>query len=257
LSKPHIRVLYYDIETSLQLVSVFGLSHNDWIDPDNLISERHLISACWQWEGEDKVHSVSLLDDPKRFKKDIHDDYHVVKTLHGIMSQADVLIGHNSDSFDKPFLDTRAIYHGLDPLPPITSIDTYKVAKQRFRFNSNKLSYLGTYLGLGAKMETSKGLWHKVLKGDKAAIKEMTSYNKRDVTLLRDVFLKLQPYVANHVNRQLYGETGCPRCGSSKVQRRGYHRAISRVYQRWQCMKCAGWYKSAKAEPTVAPGRTI
>lgn len=255
MSKP--RILYWDIETSLELVAVFGLSQNDWIDPSNLISERHLICACWQWEGESKVHSVSLLDDPKRFAKDIHDDYHVVKTLHEIMSEADVVVHHNGNSFDQPYLDTRIIYHGLSPLPPITTIDTYRIAKQRFKFNSNRLDYLGKFLGLGQKKDTSKGLWLRVLKGEEEAIKEMVSYNRRDVTLLRDVFKKLQPYCANHVNRQLYGETGCPRCGSSKVQRRGYHRAISRVYQRWQCQKCSGWFRSATNDKSITPASRV
>lgn len=245
MTKP--RLLYWDIETSLELAAIFDLKHNDWIDPSSLVTERYIICASWQWEGEKSVHSVSVLDSPKEYGKDPYNDAYVVQTLHKILSEADVIIGHNSDSFDKPYLDTRILYHGLSPLPPIISIDTYKIAKHKFRFNSNRLNYLGKYLGLGGKKETKSGLWMDVLKGDKNAIEQMVVYNKRDVSLLRDVFHKLQPYCASHINRQLFGQKeGCPRCGSKHVQSRGTHRAISRTYQRWQCQACGGWYRTMK-----------
>lgn len=247
------KILYYDIEISLQTVAIFDLKYNDYISPESLVSERHLICAAWKWEGENKVHAVSLLDDSKRYAKDAHDDYHVVKALHGVLSEADVVIGHNSESFDNKYVETRGIYHGLSPLPALTSIDTYKVAKSRFRFNSNKLDYLGRYLGVGRKKPTTPGLWMRVLQGDRKAIKEMVAYNKQDVLLLERVFLKLRPYVNNHANLELFGNTGCPRCGSKKVQSRGFHRAVSRVYRRFQCQSCGGWHKSAVNEKAVKP----
>lgn len=246
------KILFYDIETSLQTVAVFQLGGNDWINPDNIIMERHLISACWQWEGEDKVHSVSLLDDPKRFKANPHDDYHVVKTIHDVLSQCDVSVAHFGDSFDLRYIKTRSLYHGLDPLPPFQTIDTKKIAKQHFYFNSNSLDYLGNYLGCGGKIHTPSGLWMKVLKGSKdveQAIKTMVVYNKRDVTLLKDVFMKLRPYIPNHISRELFGKTGCPRCGSTKVQSRGVYYAQTRTYRRFQCMgSCKGWFRTLKAD---------
>lgn len=243
------KVLLYDIETSLQPVAVFDLIGNDYINHDNILGDRHLISMCWKWLGEDKVHSVSLLDDPKRFDKDHHDDLHVIKVAHEVMSQADVIVAHYGDQFDKKYIDTRALYHGLPALPPITSIDTKKVASSRFRFSSNKLDYIGQFLKVGKKIKTDHQLWLDIMRGSKKAIKEMVTYNKQDVVLLEKVFLKLMPFMPNYVNRELFGGTGCPKCGSTKIQSRGLHRAISRVYRRWQCQACEGWFKSTKAEP--------
>lgn len=248
-----LKILLYDIESSLQPVAVFQLQQNDFIKPENILAERHLVSVCWKWLGEKKVYSVSLLDDPKRFKRDPHDDYHVVKTIHEVMGEADLLIGHNSDAFDKRYIDTRALFHGLPILPPIASVDTYKVAKQRLLLNSNSLNYLGNYLGLGGKKHTPQGLWLDVLRGDRKAIKTMVEYNKRDVTLLEQVFMKLRPYVQNHLNRELFGEIGCPTCGSKKYQSRGVYRAISRVYQRFQCNACHHWFRSVRNDRSVKP----
>lgn len=241
------KILIYDIETSFDVVAVFQLAKNDYIPHTNILKERYIICACWKWLGEKEVHSVSVLDDPKRYAKDPHDDLYVVKTLHNLMSEADVVVAHNGDQFDYKYIQTRALYHGLEPTPPVTTIDTYKVAKQRFMFNSNRLDYLGKFLGFGGKKSTPSGLWLDVLRGDKKAVKVMVEYNKRDVTLLESIFKKLQPYMPNHINRELFGSTGCPRCGSKHIQSRGVHRAITKIYQRFQCQKCSGWFRLLKS----------
>ena len=258
MSQHRPRVLIYDVESSLQLAAIFQLAHNDWIRPDSLVSERHLLCAAWKWEGEARVHTVSLLDDMKRYRKDPHDDYHVVKRLHEVMSEADVLVHHNGDSFDKRYVDTRILYHGLDPLPPIHSVDTKKVAKARFLFNSNSLDYLGRFLKLGRKRDTTPGLWMRVLNGDVKALQEMLVYNIQDTRLLERVYLKLKPYT-QVASLELFGQReGCPRCGSKNVQSRGLHRALTKVYRRWCCSDCGGWYRTLRATPnTSTPNRTL
>jgi len=238
------RTLFYDIETSLQLAAIFQLAHNDYIQPESLVTERYIICAAWQWEGEDEVQTVSVLDDPKRYKRDYQDDTHVVKTLRNVLAEADTIVAHNGDSFDKRYIDTRILVHGFDPLPPINSVDTYKVAKSKFYLNSNKLDYIGKLLKVGQKVKTSHGLWLRVLQGDAEAVKEMVEYNKTDVTLLRDVYYKLRPYITSQTSRELFGEEGCPRCGSSRIQSRGLHRAINKVYRRFCCSDCGGWFRS-------------
>ena len=163
-----------------------------------------------------------------------------------MLMDADVLVHHNGNKFDIKYVETRMLFHGLPPLPPIPMIDTCQVAKTRFLLNSNKLDYLGAFLGVGRKKPTTPGLWLRVLQGDKDAVTEMVRYNKQDVALLERVFLKLQPFVPNHINRQMFGTLGCPRCGSTHAQSRGTHKAISRTYRRFQCMTCAGWYRDMK-----------
>jgi hypothetical protein len=128
---------------------------------------------------------------------------------------------------------------------------------------SNKLDYLGKLLGVGRKIKTEPGLWMRVLNGDSKAVKEMIPYNVQDVLLLRDVYLKLRPYTKNHPNLELYGIEGCPYCGHTHVQSRGTeiakdkgtHKAVSRIYRRFQCQnpECGGWFRSATNEKGVKP----
>lgn len=252
--KEHLlRTLFWDIETSLQPVAVFQLAHNDWINPNSLLGERYIICAAWKWSDEKKVHAVSVLDDPKRYRKDPHDDKHVVAALRDVMLEADLAVHHKGDSFDRPYLNTRMLAHGMPMLPPLTSVDTYKVAKANFFLNSNSLNYLGKFLGVGEKIHTEHELWLRVLNGEKKAVEEMVTYNKQDVILLEKVYHKLQPYVTNHPNRELLGGAGCPRCGSKNIQSRGYHRAVSRVYKRFQCQACAGWFRAVVNEKDIKP----
>jgi hypothetical protein len=250
------KILLWDVETSLNVVAVFQLKQ-DYIQPESILSERHLICAAWKWLGESKVNAVSLLDDPKRFAKDIHDDYHVCQKLHDVLNEADVIVAHNGDKFDIRFVEARMIINGFSPLPPIVKLDTMKIAKKRFLFNSNKLDYLGKVLGVGRKKPTSSGLWMRVLKGDEKAIKAMVAYNKGDVQLLERVFLKLRPYMPNHLNRELFGLDGCSRCGSKKLQKRGLSRNATRVYQRFQCLSCGGWLRAIKSDKVELTSRPI
>lgn len=245
------RIVIWDVETTHNLAAIFRL-FEDYTSHENILQERYVVCAAWKVLGEKTVHAVSTLDDHRLFARDPHNDAHVIKTLHRVLSDADAIVAHNGDSYDIKFTEGRILAQGLPPLPPIPSIDTLKVAKSRLLLNSNKLDYLGRYLGLGKKIPTRNELWLRVLQGDKAAIREMVRYNKYDVTLLEQVFLKLRPYAANHINRQLFGQReGCPRCGSTHVQSRGVHRAIARNYVRWQCQACGGWYKTAQTGKTT------
>lgn len=254
MSEP--RILLFDLETSHNLLAKFDL-REEYSSYHNIIIERHLFCAAWKWQGTKRTEAVSLLDDRRRFKRDIHDDYHVVKTLHGIIGEADALVAHNGARFDIKWLAGRVLKHGLPPLPPVPMIDTLQVARRSFLLNSNRLDYLGQYLGLGRKIETPQGLWIRALHGDAKALKEMVTYNKGDVDLLEAVFEKLRPYMSEHVNRHLFGKTGCPRCGSTKVQSRGFRYALTRKYRQYQCCGCGGWWKSTTPEPQKAGARLL
>lgn len=241
------KIILWDIETSHNIAAIFRL-FEDYTSHENIIQERYIICASWKELGSKEVFSVSVLDNPKLYAKDPHDDRYVVETLHKVLSSADVIIAHNGDAYDTKFAEGRMLAHNLPPLPPIPSIDTLKIAKSRLLLNSNKLDYIARYLKIGQKVHTNNELWLRVLQGDKKAIREMVEYNKYDVVLLEKVFMRLRPYAANHINRMLFGQTdGCPRCGSKHVQSRGTHKAISRVYNRFQCVDCGGWYREVKA----------
>lgn len=252
-SPPGPKVLIWDIETVQNLVASFTLWDRGGLHLPhrNVMQERYIVCASWKWLGCKTVESVSVLDNPISYKKNPCDDFHVVKTLHDILSQADVLVAHNGDSYDTKWVRGRMLFHKLKPLPPLITIDTKTVAQGLFNLNSNRLDYLARYLGLGQKKEIDPERWLEILRGGPKAItsiKEMVAYNKVDIEVLEKVFNRLKPWIPKYPNLQLYvpGE-GCPRCGSKHVTNQGVRRASTRMYQRFQCQDCGGWFKSSKS----------
>jgi uncharacterized protein YprB with RNaseH-like and TPR domain len=223
----------------------WGLWVNGALNHDSVVQERSIICGSWKWLGEKKVHSVAI------DVKNPTDDAEVVGVLHGIVSSADAVVHHHGDSFDLPWLKARSVFYDLPPIPPLIQIDTRKLAKKAFYFNSNKLDYLAKFLGFGRKLKTDFDLWKKCLAGDQSALDKMVRYNKRDVLLLEKIYKRLVPHIPAPLNRVLFVDREvCQNCGSSHVQYRGFYYTPTSKFRRYQCMAkgCGTWSRSTKKE---------
>ena len=237
------KILFFDIETTPNILMSWGLWVDGMLSHDNIITERSIICGGWKWQGENEVHTIAI--NPRR----PHNDYNVVKTLHKIVSSADAVVGHNSDKFDMRWLRARCAFHRLPPIPPIIQIDTLKIAKAHFYFNSNKLDYIAKFLGVGRKIKTEFGLWKKCLEGDRDALDKMLRYNKQDIRLLEKVYNILTPFIPSKLNKVLWADREvCQHCGSRSIQYRGYYYTRTRKYRRYQCTSCGTWSRSMKPE---------
>jgi hypothetical protein len=241
------RVLIYDIETSPNLGYVWGMYEQNVIQYE---SEWHMLSFAYKWLGERTTHVVTLADF-KGYEKDMSNDYNLVATLWELFNEADVIIAHNGDAFDQKKSNARFAVHGFTPPSPYKQIDTLKVARKYFKFNSNKLGDLGAILGLGRKAETGGfATWLGCMRGDPKAWAKMAKYNKQDVVLLEKVYLKLRPWMDNHPAMNLLSGnmTACPKCTRGPLQKRGTSITKTLTYQRYQCTACGGWSRSRLAD---------
>jgi hypothetical protein len=215
------KILLLDIETLPLITATFSL-YPDSIHQDNVLQDWSIICAAWKYLDKPTTYSSSILDDPTEFEKDVNNDIVVVSKLREVLQDADVIIGHNLKKFDYKKFNARLIQHGMEPLPSgILVIDTLTEIKKIASFTSHRLDYLGKILLGEGKIETERGLWLRVLKGDKSAVRDMVVYCKGDVTLLEDLYLKIRPYLKNtpHLG-VLYGEDrqhSCPKCGSGDM----------------------------------------
>lgn len=184
-NKPKKR-LFFDLEVSPNIVFTWSVGRDISLTPDSIIQERAIICVCYKWEGQNKVHSIE-------WKKG--DDRDLVSRFSKIIDSADEIITQNGDAFDVKWLRTRCIYHQVPVSPKFNSIDTLKMARASFKFNSNKLDYMGGFLKVGKKIKTEFNLWRDItLNNSKKAMSKMVSYCKQDVDLLEDVYNKLQKY---------------------------------------------------------------
>lgn len=244
------KILIWDIETSFNVVAAFSLFNEHPINHRNILQERHIISVSWKWLGEKKIHSVSVADDPVRFNNDPCDDSLILAKMRKVFMEADAVVHHYGDKFDLPMINARLAYYDMEPLPPVIQIDTKKIASKHFRFNSNKLDYLGIFLGVGKKIDTDPNLWMRCLKGDITAVHEMVKYNKQDVALLEKVYLRLRPFARVQLNQQLFKDKKdvCPKCGGKHLQYHGHRYTVEYKYRRFQCVSCGSWGSSNKKE---------
>jgi hypothetical protein len=236
-----MRVCFYDLETSPIISAVWAL-YDQNIPYQHVIQDTFVICASWKFQGESKIDSVSMLDDPKRFIKDHTDDYIIIKKLHWVFEQADVIVAHNGNKFDWKRFMARVVYHGLPPIDQPQMVDTL-VEARKWKFTSNKLDDLAAHLKLPRKIENEKGLWVKAAQGDVKSIRAMIRYNKGDIPPLEKLYNKLLPYMKSTPNRNLYSDHECcPKCGSLKFQHRGYNYSRVSKFKKYQCKECFGWF---------------
>ena len=204
--------LFYDIETSPNIGFFWKSGYKLNISHENIIQERAIICICYKWEGERKVHHL-------QWNKGC--DKKMVADFVKVANQADELIAHNGDRFDLKWINTRILYYGMDPSSIEKTVDTLKIAKAKFNFNSNRLDYLGQFLLGHGKLETSYSMWKDIVLNDcPKAMAKMVKYCKADVKLLEDVWKVLEPFAQPKTHTGVMGgldKWTCPWTGSQNV----------------------------------------
>jgi DNA polymerase elongation subunit (family B) len=234
-----MKILLLDIETAPMTALVWGLWDQN-ISPNHIIDSSYMLCYAAKWHKEtdiifDSVHHSK----PKK----------MLKGLHGLLNDADVVVHYNGNKFDMPTINKEFVLNSFSPPSPYKQIDLLRVVRSSFRFPSNKLDYVSQRLGLGEKVEhEGMALWTKCMKGDKEAWKRMQDYNAQDVVLLESLYDTLRPWIKNHPNHNMYSEGAvCPNCSSTHLQKRGVAMSTTGAYQRYQCRDCGTWSQGTKS----------
>ena len=209
-NQSYIKRLFFDIETSPNVVYSWRIGYNLTLTPDNIIDERKIICISYKWEDSDKIYSL-------KWDKNQCDKQMLIDFIEQA-NQADELIAHNGDRFDIKWIRTRCIFHRIPMFPQYKTLDTLKKAKNGFNFNSNKLDYIAQFLGVGAKVKHSGfDMWKKVMKNDPEAMDEMVNYCEGDIIVLEDVYFTMQNYIKTNTHNGVINNNlkySCPSCGS-------------------------------------------
>lgn len=228
--------LFYDIETSYNIVKSWRVGYNLSITPEDIIHERAIITIAYKWEGEEDVTVLSW---------DKGCDKKIIKDFVKVMSESDEMIGHNIDRYDTKFIMGRALKHGISVLPKYQSTDTLKLAKKHFMLNSNKLDYIAQYLNIGHKVRhRGMEMWDDIiLRNDPKALEEMCEYNVHDVFLTEKVYKALMNYSlpkVNHASKQTGDKHTCPQCGSDHAElHKTYISGTGTKTRLMNCLNCS------------------
>lgn len=248
-----MKILLYDEETAANLSHTWGRWDQNVVHVER---DWYILCFAYKWAHLKETHTVGLPDFPL-YKKDPTDDREVVKKLWELFDEADVLVAHNGDAFDYKKARARFIVHGLPPHSPVQLVDTKKMAKRFFGFDSNKLDELARQLGLPRKAQTGGyELWLGCLAGDPSAWKKMRAYNKQDVIVLEQVWKKLSAWTSGQPNRNLYVDAprlSCPRPTCGGALRPNGTRVYSNTgkMQQYVCTRCGGYSQSPMSEKSV------
>jgi len=227
--------LYFDIEVSANVGLFWQSGYKLQIGTENIIKERAVICICYKWEEDKDVYYLHW--DRKQ------DDKKLLQEFIQVANEADELVGHNGDKFDLAWIRTRCLLHRIEMFPQYNTIDTLKIARSKFRFNSNRLDYIGKFLGLGQKIHTDFNLWKDImLNNDKEALDKMIDYCIQDVVLLEKVHKELN----NHIPAKTHygvifgeGRGSCPECGSDDIVKNNKRVSASGLVKiQYKCKTC-------------------
>ena len=252
MSEP--RILIWDIETAPSLVYVWS----QW--QTNVIATKedwYMLSIAYRWQDEEEIHFIHKA-------KAKGDDRGLVKKVHALLDEADVVVAHNNDRFDWKKAYARFLYHDLGPVSPTILIDTLKETKRHFALYSNSLNEIARYCGLERKVQhTGFELWERCMAHDPTGWVEMEEYNRQDIVVLEQVYAKLAPYMnhpgttGNRFNAQAWlGTYVCtkPLCGSTNLSPKGWHRTKASAFRTVQCNSCRGYSRYATQKMGMETG---
>ena len=162
-----MKLLALDIETAPATVYTFSLfkpviGHNQVKDPGRILC----FSA--QWRGQKKVMFYSEHE---------HGQEEMLRVLHELLDEADVVLHYNGASFDIPWIEGELMLAGYPPPSPFRQIDLFQFFKRHSRLLSKKLDYVA-HRFLDEQKVTHNGfqLWIDCMEGDEKAWKLMKKY---------------------------------------------------------------------------------
>jgi hypothetical protein len=198
-----------------------------------------VLCFSYKWLDEKAVHVCALPDYPS-YKKNPKCDRALMGDLWELLDAADLVVAHNGDRFDIRRSNARFVTHRFIPPDPYKTIDTLKIARKHFKFDSNRLDALGHYLKVGRKCPTmGKDTWIGCMNGNRMHWSILKKYAAQDTLLLERVYLKLRPWTVTHPNLSFYtNRCECPVCQSARVIAKGRSYLNSGWKQRYRCNSC-------------------
>lgn len=270
------RVLFYDIETTLLMCTLFAMGeqrvgHNQLVPG---FSRWGIICITYCWNDGKPVKCIKW--EPETGLKGI------IEKFDAIIKTADFSIGKNSDRFDTKMINAARMFEGLPGIPEWVRYtdDLEKQMRKYFRLPSQSLDYISDQLGLGGKIKMQFGDWvdiqhwmhaleliklgdgtyshtsmidimcqqmyrkslEEVLKDGDKAFTKMCTYGKKDTADTRTLWYKLSEHFDSRWNQAAFqgDRLACKHedCGSLNLYKNGTRLSGKSLYQLYNCSDC-------------------
>ena len=195
-------------------------------------------------EGKAMVLRRTQFDDPFNDKK-------LCEQIYPILANAEGWITHNGKHFDVPFLNTRFLLNGLQPLPHTTRhFDTCDVMYHKLKMGNSLKNAIEQFKIPTEKTPLDLRGSLKAALGDKKEMDYIVDHCKRDIVATESLYTTLAPLGAPGWSMKTLVDRPevCPSCGKSgEIHRRGWNKLVTRKSPRFQCQACGHWF-SGKIE---------
>ncbi len=238
------RILILDVERLPGITEQYWWDRGDlkqrYIHYETVTRSPRTTIVCAKWY--DKPDIISLAEwDPGGRKK-------FLRRVHALMARADIIVGHNIDNADIPWLaGDLFIEASLPPLPPIKTVDTLKVLRRQFKSGApfKSLDAFCQIVGIPAKTDRydRHAMERAVAEKSIEDRERLVAYCCGDVVATQALYDYLRPYITNHPALFVDGKdklTTCHRCGhdTEPIPRRFVANIMS--YSMRRCTVCGG-----------------
>ena len=185
-----------------------------------------------------------------------------LRRVHKLMAEADIIVGHNLDNADVPWLKgdlhIPRIGHPyrptLPPLPPFKTVDTLKVLRREFKSGApfKSLDAFCQIVGIPSKTDRyDREAMERAVNGSTEDRERLTEYCAGDVVATQWLYDWERPHIKGHPALFVDGKDKlrtCNRCGSetTDVARRFVANVLT--YSMRRCTNCRG-YSRLSIEP--------
>lgn len=235
------KILLLDVERLPGITEQFwwdrGDLKNRYIHYETVKRHPRTTIMCAKWYDEPDLIELAEWDKGgrKRFLKEIH----------RLISAADIVVGHNIDNADLPWVKgDMHIEAGLPPLPPFKTVDTLKVLRTQFKSGApfKSLDAFCQIAGIPSKTDRyDREAMERAVAGSAEDRERLITYCSGDVVATQGLYDFLRPHITNHPALFVDGKnklTVCNRCGSDTepIAKRYVANVLS--YSMRRCVSC-------------------
>jgi hypothetical protein len=252
------RILILDVERLPGLTQQAwwdrGDLKNRYVHHETVTREPRTTIVCAKWYDEPDVQRYAEWDKGGRGT--------FLKKVHALMSRADIIVGHNLDGADVPWL--KGDFHlprighpyrpDFPPLPPFKTVDTLKVLRKEFKSGApfKGLDAFLQIVGLPAKTDRyDRDAMERAVAGSVEDRERLVSYCAGDVVAGQWIYDWERPHIKNHPALFVDGKdrlTVCNRCGHETDDVVKRYVATVMTYSMRKCGNCQG-YSRISIEP--------
>lgn len=252
------RILILDVERIAGITQQFfwdrGDLKNRYIHHETVTREPRTTIVCAKWYDQPGVMRFAEWDKGGRGP--------FLKRVHALMAEADIIVGHNLDRADVPWLKgdfwLPRIGHPHRPtlgtLPPFKTVDTLKVLRKELGSGApfKSLDAFCKIVGIPSKTDKyDRDAMERAAAGSVEDRERLTDYCAGDVVATQWLYDWERPHIKNHPALFVDGQDKldtCRACGGETKPIAKRYVADMLTYSMKRCTTC-GWHGRLSIEP--------